>query len=412
MRATSSSLSLTMSDIVEAVQWRASDHIIAVRTRSGRVLGEVSSLDLGADSWLDLVEYQPLRRTMKFVTHRDSFEVQVGSVRNPAPVRDRPVIYLDQNHWSTISKALHAPNRIRRPEERWAAVTLLRMALAGRVILPISAAHMSETSAWTNDEARYELALTILGGAGGWQMRDPLEIRAAEFRTAIADFSGFPRGVMPSVFTLEPYAALDTDRRSAKEEPYLDKIPGRWLYAYRATLSNVVFVSCMLGQDFTPRSSLGDWLARVQGFADWIANERGRTKEQRRRSAEVFAFADVQKEVTTAAFERGATPAEMSKWVMGTWDSASLGGPAISLFRSVMIDKFLAGNRWEDNDLTDLMYLCTAAGYADHVVGERRTIALLEQSKRRIGSKAVLHRDLVSLVRALASAGVLTREYV
>lgn len=396
-----------MSDVVEAIQWRASDRVIAVRTRSGKVLGEVSSLGLGASSWLDLVEYQPWRRTMKFVTHRDSFDVQVGSTRNPAPVRNRPVVYLDQNHWSTISKALHAPNRIRRPEERWAAILILRMALAGRVILPLSAAHMTETSAWTNNEARYELALTILGGAGGWQMRDPLEIRAAEFRTAIADFSGLPHGVIASVFTLEPYAALDVSRRSAKGEPHSDEVPDRWLYVYRAALSNLVFVSCMLDQDFVPRSSLRDWLAHIQGFADWIANEKGRTKEQRRRSAEAFALADVRKEVATAAFEIGATPAEMSKWIVGTWDDASLGGPAISLFRSVMIDKFLAGNRWEDNDLTDLMYLCTAAGYADHVVGERRTIALLEQSKRRIGSKAVLHRDLVSLARALVSSGVL-----
>lgn len=66
-----------------------------------------------------------------------------------------------------------------------------------------------------------------------------------------------------------------------------------------------------------------------------------------------------------------------------------------------MVDKMLAGARWEENDLTDLMDLCTAAGYADHVVGERRTIGLLHQSVRRLDSAAWLHTKLVSAVGSL-----------
>jgi hypothetical protein len=40
-----------------------------------------------------------------------------------------------------------------------------------------------------------------------------------------------------------------------------------------------------------------------------------------------------------------------------------------------------AGQRWEANDLVDIMFLCCAAGYADVVVGERRTIGYLRQAR-------------------------------
>ncbi|MGO2747518.1 hypothetical protein [Microbacterium sp.] len=90
---------------------------------------------------------------------------------------------------------------------------------------------------------------------------------------------------------------------------------------------------------------------------------------------------------------------------MSTWASPTIGAPGISLFRSVMVDKLLAGDRWEANDLTDLMYLCTAAAYADHVVGERRTISLLRQSVTRAAAPVQLHTDLVSLIEALRIRG-------
>ena len=38
--------------------------------------------------------------------------------------------------------------------------------------------------------------------------------------------------------------------------------------------------------------------------------------------------------------------------------------------------------RWEANDLVDIIFLCCAAGYADLVVGERRTIGYLRQARQ------------------------------
>lgn len=106
-------------------------------------------------------------------------------------------------------------------------------------------------------------------------------------------------------------------------------------------------------------------------------------------------------EIARAAAEIGATPTQATEWFAGAWDQMSLGAPGITLFRSVMVDKMLAGSRWEENDLTDLMYLCTAAGYADYVVGERRTIGLLRQSVGRLQTPVHLHTKLASVVQCL-----------
>ncbi|MGU3411282.1 hypothetical protein ACLBWP_14315 [Microbacterium sp. M1A1_1b] len=139
-------------------------------------------------------------------------------------------------------------------------------------------------------------------------------------------------------------------------------------------MSNIVYASMMLDQQATPRGNMAGWVQRVQGFSTWLSGETNRTKQQRRRAAEVFMFSDAIREIAQAAIDARLTPSEMSAWTQSTWHSPGLGAPAISLFRATMIDKLLGSGRWEGNDLSDLFYLCTAAGYADHVVGERRTI--------------------------------------
>ncbi|MGO1167414.1 MAG: hypothetical protein ACTMHL_12455, partial [Janibacter sp.] len=309
--------------------------------------------------------------------------------------------YLDQNQWSTLSKAWSAPHRVRSKDEHAAAVALLKLSESGKVILPMSAAHLSETAAWSNDAGRIALADTILAGSSGWQMRDPLEVRAAELRTVLCASVGLQSETMPEIFTLAPNAALNASTRTDTSDPLPEGIPDEWVDVYRALLSSIVYTSCMLNREPTPRGDLSGWVKRVQDFATWLAGETERTKHQKRRSAYVFAFSDAMKEVAQASFSAGVSPEQMSAWSRNTWNQAWTDAPGVSHFREAMVDKLVAGGRWEANDLTDLMYLCTAAAYADHVVGERRTIALLRQTTRRLHSPVHLHTDLVSLVDSL-----------
>jgi hypothetical protein len=392
------------SDFIEAFQWRADDNMVALRFRSGLVRG-FSGEALHATHAKDfaMVEVHPWHRSVFFKTTRgDGFSSRFGSRFNSSPLRDRPVVYLDQNQWSTLSKSVHAPWRVQSDEELKAAWRLIGLASSGRVILPLSAAHLGETGSFGHDNGRYELAVTILSCSGGWQMRDPLEVRAAEFRQVLCRATGRSAGTVPAVFTLEPYAALDpVTREGSSPRKAPAELPAEWTYAYTASLSSMVYASMMLDQQATPRGDMAGWVQRVQEFSTCLSEETNRTKQQRRRAAELFMFSDATREIAQAAFDAGVTPIEMSAWTQSTWHLPELGAPAISLFRATMIDKILGSGRWEGNDLTDLFYLCTAAGYADHVVGERRTIGLLQQSVRRLRAPAELHRTLASVVNAL-----------
>lgn len=351
---------------------------------------------------MSVVEYRPWARKLTFAqTNGMGFTLDVGSSRNWSPLRGRPVIYLDQNQWSTLSKAWSAPHRLRSAEEHAAAVKLLTLAESGQVILPMSAAHLSETGAWNRTADRAALASTILSGSSGWQMRDPLEIRAAELRVALRASAGFDQEPLPDVFTLAPYAALDVSSRGGNARSQPEEIPKEWRDAHDALLSNVVYAACLLDQEPTPRGDLSGWLERVERFASWLRSETKRPKELKRRSAYVFMVSDISKEVAHAAFAVGLSPEQMSAWTRRSWDKAWDEAPGMAHFREAMVDKMVDGAKWETNDLTDLIYLCTAAAYADHVAGDKRTIALLRQATRRLKNPVGLHTDLVSLVAAL-----------
>ena len=76
--------------------------------------------------------------------------------------------------------------------------------------------------------------------------------------------------------------------------------------------------------------------------------------------------------------------------------------PALGLFREVLHEKLSDGQlRWADNDLVDMMYLTAAAGYCDHVIGERAHTSHIANGLRRLGRTCKLHRNLHSLAKQL-----------
>lgn len=99
----------------------------------------------------------PTSAIASWTVDRASAHVHVETVRGdeirislllpdaPAPVNSRPTIYLDQNHWSTLTNAIHQPGRVV-PDEGDAAERLIGLVRAGAVILPMSGAHIAETT--------------------------------------------------------------------------------------------------------------------------------------------------------------------------------------------------------------------------------------------------------------------------
>lgn len=82
------------------------------------------------------------------------------------PLKGRPVVYLDQNHWSALAVYMVEPSRLRRKAEADAAAELILLAMDGGVVLPLSSANLYETSALYG-ERRHEVGLAMAALSGG-----------------------------------------------------------------------------------------------------------------------------------------------------------------------------------------------------------------------------------------------------
>lgn len=125
------------------------------------------------------------------------------------PLAGRPVVYLDQNHWSALAQAMLDPVRVRKRSEVGPALELARLAQDAGVVLPLSSAHLREAGPLFGDR-RYELGVVMASLSGGWQMRHPMQVWRHECLRMFGDVFGTTLPPAPPVVTLEPFALLDT----------------------------------------------------------------------------------------------------------------------------------------------------------------------------------------------------------
>jgi hypothetical protein len=147
---------------------------IRVVLRDGNELSsDIESSDPILTSEVALTAFDWDKRWVESVTKRGHFiACETYNPLDADPLRGRPSVYLDQNHWSTVAQALLDPSRIKDGEKRDAATELARLASDVGVVTPLSAGHLRETAA-LNGDRRYEVGCTMATLAGGWQMRHP-----------------------------------------------------------------------------------------------------------------------------------------------------------------------------------------------------------------------------------------------
>jgi hypothetical protein len=76
--------------------------------------------------------------------------------------------------------------------------------------------------------------------------------------------------------------------------------------------------------------------------------------------------------------------------------------PATGVFREMLHERHLnKGTVWRHNDLTDMVYLSCAAGYADFVVCERHMGNVLTQGLKRLRRPTLVFRRLRDAVPAI-----------
>ena len=138
--------------------------------------------------------------TLSFkVASGDDLIVELGAAgASDGTPAGRPVVYLDQLHWVSLAQQRHAPEKLDEATAS-AATALIRLAEAQRILLPLSAGHLTEM-AHLDGRWREHLGLTLMALSRGWQMRNPVAVRQAEFLLAMRAESPRPLGV----FTLQP----------------------------------------------------------------------------------------------------------------------------------------------------------------------------------------------------------------
>jgi hypothetical protein len=342
--------------------------------------------------------------TLSFtVTSGDVLIVEVGVPGTPhGPPTGRPVVYLDQLHWVSLAKQRHAPEKVNEATAS-AATTLIELAEAQRILLPLSAGHLTEM-AHLQGRWRAHLGLTLLALSRGWQMRNPVAVRETEFLRTMRGESSRTR----AVFTLQPevlFAASKPSEPATDLPPPFDDLLPRltWASALYAAVLDEEAVDAREGHEAAER-----WAAGFPSLARYM-REHKTSAEHARINTRARLIADLGDETALAAQRAGLSPEQYSLWLKDALPDRLREMPYVGRLHEVLYHRLRnADDKWERNDLIDLNFLCCAAGYADIVVGEKQTSEYLRRAESMSAPGAVVCRTLPEAIDALERLGIRT----
>ncbi|WP_434591735.1 hypothetical protein [Streptomyces sp. A5-4] len=316
----------------------------------------------------------------------------------------RLVVYLDQNKWSEISNAFHTPSKVSEAS-RSAAEKLVQWVVEGGIVLPASAGHYSETTKRFDTTKRYSLGLTVLKHSRGWQMRDALQTRRDEIHDGFCQRSGQLTKVRSApVFTLSPDALYSSTARGMQHYAAPTTFEPAQAFATEALVSATVSIDTMLDTERIEPGPDTGWADSNQRFSDWL-DEQDLDSQQKRKAIDAFLLSDISAELAEEAHAAALPVDDFHRWILNEAADDIRSFPALGLFREMLHNRHLnKGTKWRPNDLTDMVYLSCAAGYADFVVCERHMRDPLTHGLRRMGLKTQVYRHLAEAVDAIEEA--------
>jgi hypothetical protein len=298
-------------------------------------------------------------------------------------VAGRSTIYLDQNHWSTLAAVRHGERPARRDEIE-PARRLMELVDAERVLLPVSAGHLVETTP-LHGPRRVALAGAVLALGRGWQMRNPLHVRVEEMTRALSGSSRIAVNVFApgadGFFGSQPAAAQG--QKSSRDATTKELLRGT-LEAATTVLGlydAIIDEEAIADEGRRAHAAAEAWAAKFGGIARRM-READEPVSMVRRVAHANLQADMVDDIIRASSAARITPKEAIDRLNVAEDPIAR-MPFLAQMRQMLYARMRnAGQRWEANDLVDMMFLCCAAGYADLVVGERRAIGYLRQARQ------------------------------
>ena len=208
------------------------------------------------------------------------------------------------------------------------------------------------------------------------------------------------------VFTLIPEAVWSDQRNSGREAPEEDDLPEElqglvarltWAIALTEVLLDREAEVSVPGLDMAER-----WAASFHGLARHMRSNP-RAKAYARDLTRTRFISDMEEDLARAAIAGGLTAEQFGNWLKNDAESAFRALPAIGRIREIVHMRLAnSDDKWERNDLNDLLHLGSAAGYADVLIGERKTCNYLRRAERKVPAGAqVFHR----MVEALPAIG-------
>ncbi|WP_211355176.1 hypothetical protein [Blastococcus colisei] len=311
----------------------------------------------------------------------------------------RLVVYLDQNQWSAVASARHDPAKVA-DEERDAARQLAEWVQQRKIVLPASSGHYYETTKRFDEKKRYALGLTVLQLSRGWQMRDPVQVRRDELHDAFCSFAGTAGSRNAAVFTLMPDVLHGHWRGGTPYVPPAD-LPPDAAFQHQALTSATALIDVMLDAERIEPGPDTGWAMANQQFSDWLDGV-DRTSQQKRKSIDALLLSDLRTELAEEAHAAGGTLRQFQDWLPDQLFEDIPKLPTTGVFREMLHERHLnKGTVWRHNDLTDMVYLSCAAGYADFVVCERHMGNVLTQGLKRLRRPALVFRRLRDAVPAI-----------
>lgn len=316
------------------------------------------------------------------------------------PLRGRPTVYLDQNHWSTVALARVAPDQVKNQVELEAAFELIRLGTDAGVVLPLSSGHMLETGGLYGDR-RYDLGVAIASLTGGWQLRHPMNVWRQEAAVMFADLLGVERPTSLAVVTLDPNALMSEGKRPADFDPNCQD-----LFLYMMS-SAAALMDMLLHPERVERGEPTAWLAHQRKVTAEVSQHPGSMEAKRRLARRRFWEADLQ------AFANGYQDLSTTHG-LPQMDDRQLAScletmPMVSYLSGLFTQRYLnATTVWKRNDLVDMLFLSCAAGHADFVAAETHTGTQLAQLQRSWERPQTVFTTLHDMVEALLASGAKT----
>jgi hypothetical protein len=173
------------------------------------------------------------------------------------------------------------------------------------------------------------------------------------------------------VFTLDPgeVFARETRRPRLKGVPAVLAETTEWLIVAVSTIDT------LLDPDPAPdeggRDAVAKWSSGCADFASRMRDD-GISPDRARQWVHAFVLNDLMFEPDVQQL-LGPDLDRSKAWIDGAY--AEVGRmPCLGRTRALLYSRMRNNASWSHNDFTDIHYLACAAGYADVVVGEKRTI--------------------------------------